>query len=181
MNKTRIIILCIVIAFVFAAGAAVTTYLVIKNTSDDEMYVEGERYNRLLKFFELDDIADMIDEYYYKELETDTLISGALKGFVEELNDGYSCFYPEEYFKYFDENTEGSYMGQGMLVDKDDNTGYIIVKRVFADTPAYEQNISAGNLITAIDGMDTSLMDTESAVSCLRGTDGTDITLSILA
>ena len=97
MNKTRIIILCIVIAFVFAAGAAVTTYLVIKNTSDDEMYVEGERYNRLLKFFELDDIADMIDEYYYKELETDTLISGALKGFVEELNDGYSCFYPEDF------------------------------------------------------------------------------------
>ena len=181
MSKKQTIILCIVIAFVFSVSSAVATYLVINNTEKDEMYVDAEKYNRLLKFFELDDIASLIDQHYYKDLETDVLTNGALKGFIDELNDDYSCFYPEEYFKYFDENTEGSYMGQGMLVDKDDETGYIIVKRVFADTPAYEQNITAGNLITSIDGLDTSQMDTECAVSCLRGTDGTDITLNLLA
>ena len=181
MNKKQIIALCAAIAFVFAACAAVTTFLIMRNSNKDEIYVAGDRYERLLKFFELDDIADLVDEHYYKEMESDELVRGALEGFLSELGDGYSKFYPEEYFKYFDENTEGSYMGQGMLVDKDDKTGYIIVKRVFADTPAYEQNISAGNMIKAIDGLDTSLMDAESAVSCLRGADGTDITLTVLA
>lgn len=181
MKKKQIIALCAAVAFMFAVGASVVTYLIMKHSNKDEIYVAGDRYNRLLKFFELDDIADLVDTNYYKESESDELVLGALKGFVNELGDGYSKFYPEEYFKYFDENTEGSYMGQGMLVDKDEETGYIRVNRVFADTPAHEQNISAGNLIKSIDGMDTSLMDAESAVSCLRGADGTDITLTVAA
>jgi len=108
-------------------------------------------------------------------------VEGALEGIMEHLGDGYSRFYDERYFQYFDENTEGSYMAQGMLVDKDTETGYIIVKRVFPETPAYEQNIVAGNYITAIDGMDTLSMDAECAVSCLRGKNGVEIKLDILA
>ncbi len=181
MGRTQKIIICVLIAVVFAAGGAVTTYLIMQHGSENELFVAGNRYERLMKFFELDDIADLIDEHYYKEVHTDELIDGALTGFIEDLGDGYSKYYPEEYFKYFDVNTEGSYIGQGMLISKDEDTGYVLVKRVFADTPADEQNIAPGNLIKSIDGMDTRLMDKESAVSCLRGGDGTEITLDISA
>ena len=153
----------------------------MKQAQKDDLYVAGEGYSRLMEFFELDDISGLIDKSYYREVELEQLLEGALEGVIENLGDGYSRFYPEKYFQYFDENTEGSYIAQGMLVDKDDETGYVIVNHVFADTPAFEQNIVAGNYITAIDGMDTRDMDAESAVSCLRGKNGVDITLDVLA
>ena len=181
MTKKTVIVLCICTAILFAVISAAGTYFILEQIRKDDLYVAGESYSRLMEFFELDDVSGLIDKNYYREVGTEELLEGALKGVVENLDDGYSRFYPERYFQYFDENTEGSYMAQGMLVDKDDETGYIVVKRVFADTPAFEQNIVAGNYITMIDGMDTRDMDAESAVSCLRGKNGVDISLSILA
>lgn len=169
MTKKHTLILCIVTAIVFAAISAVVTYFAFDLSHQDDIYIAGEKYARLLEFFEIDDVSEMISKNYYKEIETDMLVEGSLEGIMEHLDDGYSRFYDERYFQYFDENTEGSYIAQGMLVDKDAETGYIIVKRVFPETPAYEQNIVAGNYITAIDGMDTLSMDAECAVSCLRG------------
>jgi len=181
MTKKAAIVLCICTAIIFAVIAAGGTYFIMTHLQKDELYVAGDNYSRLMEFFELDDLSELIDKNYYREVEADQLLAGALEGVIENLDDGYSRFYPERYFQYFDENTEGSYMAQGMLVDKDDETGYIVVKRVFADTPAFEQNIVAGNYITSIDGMDTRDMDAESAVSCLRGKNGVNISLDILA
>ncbi len=181
MTKKTTVLLCICTAVIFAVIAAGGTYFIMKQAQKDDLYVAGESYSRLMEFFELDDVSELIDKNYHREVETDQLLEGALEGVIENLGDGYSRFYPERYFQYFDENTEGSYLAQGMLVDKDSETGYIIVNRVFADTPAFEQNIVAGNYITAIDGMDTREMDAESAVSCLRGKNGVDITLDVLA
>lgn len=181
MTKKQTLLLCIATAVVFAAVAAGITYFAINLHRQDDLYVAGENYNRLLEFFELDDVAELIEKNYYQEVDTDTLVEGSLEGVMEHLGDGYSRFYDERYFQYFDENTEGSYIAQGMLVDQDDKTGYILVKRVFPDTPAYEQNIVAGNYITAIDGMSTQKMDAESAVSCLRGKNGMEVKLDILA
>ena len=181
MTKKQILLLCIVTAVVFAGIAAAATYFAIDLRHQDDINIAGEKYQRLLEFFEIDHVSEMVGQSYYAEVETDQLVEGALEGVMENLGDGYSRFYDERYFQYFDENTEGSYMAQGMLVDKDAETGYIVVERVFPDTPAYEQNIVAGNYITAIDGMDTLSMDAECAVSCLRGKNGVEISLDILA
>lgn len=181
MTKKQILLLCIATAVVFAGISAAITYFAFHLRQQDDIYVAGEKYERLLEFFEIDSISDLVEQYHIEEVETDRLVEGALEGVLEHLGDDYSRFYDERYFQYFDENTEGSYIAQGMLVDKDAETGYIIVNRVFPDTPAYEQNIVAGNYITAIDGMDTQRMDAECAVSCLRGKNGMEITLDILA
>lgn len=181
MGKRQLLILCAAVAFVFASIAGVLTYVITKNSMKNEMYVPSEEYEWLLQLFEMNDVEQLIAEDYYTEIDNHELVVGALEGMVEQLGDGYSCFYREEYFQYFDEDTEGTYISQGMLIDKDDATDYVKVAYVFADTPAYEANITAGNLITTIDGMDTRDMDAECAVSCLRGNDGTEVTLEILA
>ena len=120
-----------------------------------------------------------MDESYYADTEDMNVSTGALKGMVSALGDGYSAFYEEEDFKYFDEKSEGSYIGQGMMLKKNRSTGYAMVSRVFADTPAFDANIQVGDLILEIDGRDTRKIDIDNAVSRLRGLDGTELSLKV--
>lgn len=181
MEKKKVLFLCIAIAVSCILAASCLTYYFTKTASKQEMYISGEQYDRLMTYFELDEIEKLIDDNYYTEIDADQLAQGSLQGMVEALGDGYSRYYPSEDFAYMDERTEGSYIGQGLMLEKDDLTGYMTVVRVFADTPAYDANILEGDLITLIDGRDTRLIDVENAVSRLRGQDGTTVTLSLIS
>ena len=64
-----------------------------------------------------------------------------------------------------------------MMLERDAATDYMRVTRVFADTPAYDANIVAGDLILSIDGSDTQYMEVQTALGRLRGIDGTKVTI----
>ena len=177
MTKKQIIILCVIVAVAFTVVSSTLTYYFTTN-SRGEIYLSGDEYERLMNYFEQDEIAELIAENYYDEVDRTALIDGTFKGMVESLGDGYSRYYDEEDFQYFDATAEGSYIGQGMLLTEDES-GYVRVSRVFPDTPAYEANITAGALILSIDGRDTREIDVENTVSRLRGKDGIDVKLRI--
>ena len=66
-----------------------------------------------MKYFELEDIRNIISENYIHEVDDNTLVQGSLRGVVDSLNDGYSAFYSEEDYQNFDENSEGSFYRAG--------------------------------------------------------------------
>lgn len=183
MTGRRLAFLLAAIVITVAAATAIITYSIAINNSRSvgEIYIAGEEYDRLMKYFEMDDVATEIENAYYQDADGEAMLVGALEGMVESLGDGYSRFYDEEDYKYFDERSEGSYIGLGMMLEKDEETGYARVSRVFADTPAYDSNILVGDLIAEIDGRDTREIDIDNAVSRLRGQDGTEVTLKIIS
>lgn len=181
MRGKRLIFLISAIVVVVAAVTALVTHAVTIETMREggEIYIKGDEYEKLMEYFELDDLKKVLDESYYADTEDMNVSTGALKGMVSALGDGYSAFYEEEDFKYFDEKSEGSYIGQGMMLKKNRSTGYAMVSRVFADTPAFDANIQVGDLILEIDGRDTRKIDIDNAVSRLRGLDGTELSLKV--
>ena len=183
MTGRRLAFLLAAVVITVAAATAIITYSIAINNSRSvgEIYIAGEEYDRLMKYFEMDDVATEIENAYYQDADGEAMLVGALEGMVESLGDGYSHFYDEEDYKYFDERSEGSYIGLGMMLEKDEETGYARVSRVFADTPAYDSNILVGDLIAEIDGRDTREIDIDNAVSRLRGQDGTEVTLKIIS
>lgn len=181
MTGKRLLFLIAAVFVTTAVAASLLAYnLGIKSArGTGEIYIEGDEYEKLLQYFELDDVKDVIQESYYTELEEAALTIGALKGMVEALGDGYSRFYEKEDFQYFDAKSEGSYIGQGMMLRRNAATGYAEVSKVFADTPAFEANILEGDLVLSIDGRDTRDIDIDNAVSRLRGVDGTKLVLKV--
>ncbi len=56
---------------------------------------------------------------------------------------------------------------------------YPVVQRVFADTPAYDAGIAAGDIILSVDGKDLRILDLDGVLGRIRGVEGTKAKLVV--
>ena len=180
MRKEKLIFLLVAVGLTAAIIAAIATYYItIKKAETGEIYLKDQTYEELQKYFEIGKIKELIHTYYFEETDENELISGALQGMVNGLHDGESALYNKEEYRYFDENSLNSLIGEGMLLRYDavENKPYIY--RVLADTPAYDAGMQSGDRILKIDEYDASYMDVDLALGLVRGTDGTTFTITV--
>ena len=85
---------------------------------------------------------------YYKEVDTEKLIDGAISGMLKSLDDNYSNFIDKDNSS-FNEALQGSYEGVGLEVYS--NGKDVIVLTVFANSSAEEAGLKSGDKIIAID------------------------------
>ena len=66
----------------------------------------------------------VLEKEYLGEIDDETLVEGALKGYVEALGDLYTEYYTKEEMEKLMDTTNGNYVGIGiyMLVDKEKQT-----------------------------------------------------------
>lgn len=143
--------------------------------TDEELAIV-ERYSRL------EEVRKIVSENYYKELDDDVLVQGAIDGMLAAIEDPYTFYYTVDDMIAQSEEQEGKYHGIGASVTMD-GEGHIRIVRVFKDSPAYKAGLLAGDLIYAID--DTVLdiqtaKDLDDAVTLMRGEDDTEVTLTIM-
>jgi carboxyl-terminal processing protease len=86
---------------------------------------------------------------------------------------------PEE-FKNMQVETSGELTGVGIQLTQDEKTKKLVVISPIEDTPAFTAGILAKDIITKIDGKSTEGMDTNQAVTLIRGEANTEVTLNIL-
>lgn len=184
MQKGKRIFLAVVALVVVIAISSIVTYTVtVHKMNTGEIYLKDDSYAELMQYFELKSVRQIVEAHYAKQLEeeeSEALVHGAIAGMMKSLGDGYSAFYTEEeYNSYFDEKLDGSHIAQGMLISLSETTGYPVIKRVFADTAAYEAGIQAGDSILAIEGESTQGKDINILLGNIRGVEGTEVTLLI--
>ena len=182
MQKGKQIFLAVVALVVVIAISSIVTYAVtVHKMNTGEIYLKDDSYAELMQYFELKSVRQIVEAHYAKQLEeeeSEALVHGAIAGMMKSLGDGYSAFYTEEeYNSYFDEKLDGSHIAQGMLIGLSETTGYPVIKRVFADTAAYEAGIQAGDSILAIEGESTQGKDINILLGNIRGVEGTEVTL----
>lgn len=123
-------------------------------------------------------IISLIKIHSLKELSAAELLEGSMKGMIEALDDPYSAYLEPEVFKEITERIHGTYAGVGLLITiaEDD---LLTVVSPFKGSPAHKAGILSGDIITAIDGRNTSDMDLETASNLMRGKPGTKVTLTV--
>ena len=109
-------------------------------------------------------VADIIDSYYYDDVDKQMIYKGAVKGMMEALGDEYSGFIDEEEYQNLMENLTGEFKGIGVQVAIDPEDNLITVIAPIEDTPAHRAGIKTGDKIIAVDDVPVSLDNYDEAI-----------------
>ncbi|MBD2613059.1 MAG: carboxyl-terminal processing protease CtpC [Nostoc sp. ZfuVER08] len=103
----------------------------------------------------------------------------SIREMLKKLDDPYTRFMDPEEFKNMQVDTSGELTGIGITISQDEKTKQLVVIAPIEDTPAFKAGILAKDVILKIDNKNTKGMDTNQAVSLIRGEPGTQVTLTI--
>ena len=117
-----------------------------------------------------------IEETYVEKVESDAIVTSAIRGMLGTLDPHSSYFTPQEYAR-MRERQEGRYYGIGVSIVSLDNDITAVV--VFEGSPAYKKGIRSGDIISKVAGESAKGWTTEKAMSVLRGPKGTPVQIEI--
>jgi carboxyl-terminal processing protease len=104
----------------------------------------------------------------------------SIREMLKKLDDPYTRFMDPEEFKNMQVDTSGELKGIGIQIGLDEKTKKLTVIAPIEDTPAFKAGVLAKDIIIKINGKNTEGMDTNQAVSLIRGEEGTKVNLTIL-
>lgn len=116
---------------------------------------------------ELNEVYEIINTSYYKDVDKKTLVEGAINGMLSSLDDPHTSYFDADSTENFNEVMNGSYDGIGAEITID-NDGNIIVASVFKNSPAEENGMQFVDIITEVNGKSTIGMTTTQVVTLIK-------------
>ena len=126
---------------------------------------------------QLADVMQLIKEQYVVPVDDATLLHGAIKGMLGNL-DPHSDFLEKSDYQDMQDLTSGQYNGIGIDVGVDQDGNIIVVSPVDG-SPAAKAGIQAGDAILSVDGTSTDGLSLDQASQLLRGKLGSKVTLEL--
>ncbi len=161
-------------AIVAALTFSLTTVFSMNNFTD-MVYNVRERESMYQKLAEID---RAVREKYPDPVDETKLMDSVAGGYVGGLSDSYGKYYTAAEYNLHLQSQEGKYVGIG-VVPQIDPSGYLYIKEVYPESPAYNAQIMAGDLIIKIDEADLTPENSQDMMSMLRGDAGTKVALVI--
>ena len=112
-----------------------------------EPLTEAAKKSRYEKLELFNKVLYLIESQYYREVDTEKLIEGAMNGMMNTL-DPHSAFLDREIFAKMQEETSGEFGGLGIEVTQKD--GLLVIITPIEDSPAYKAGIKPGDKIVEI-------------------------------
>lgn len=156
------------------AIAILSLFVVFWNSSDSLVSAKEKNIYKEIKTF--NEVLDMVQKNYVDQVDSSSLIQGAINGMIKTL-DPHSAFMTPDVYKGLEEETQGHFGGIGIEITlvKD----VLTVVSPIEDTPAYKAGVKSGDQIIKIDGKTTKDISMMEAVIKLRGKKGTKVTITI--
>lgn len=182
--------LVVLTAFVTFMITAFSMYSYFNNTSLVSMFETSSSENSensensskktdLEKY--LKKIKNTINKYYLwnDQIDEEKLNEGAIKGYVEGLGDEYTEYIPAEEMKDYTENITGNFVGIGIYMVADKESGRVVVYYPIPGSPAEGAGIKAGDQIISVDGTEYTSDDFNTIADHIKGEAGTTVKLEI--
>lgn len=189
-KKNRVyktIMLVILTAFVTFMITAFSMYSYFNNTSlvslldtsSSESNEESTKNTDLEKY--LKKIKTTINKYYLwnDKIDDEKLKEGAIKGYVDGLGDEYTEYIPADEMKDYTENITGNFVGIGIYMIADKDSGRVVVYYPIPESPAEKAGIKAGDQIISVDGTEYTADDFDNIADYIKGEEGSSVKLVI--
>ena len=151
-KKLTIISVCIITAIIVGmVGASIALSLTRSGTYLPYTPGTENEGTHSPHFEKLSEIYALIDNFYYTEIDPDTMIQGAIDGMLATLGDPYTFYYSSEQWNTVSSSRNGDNIGIGIQVQAFDD-GNIYVTRVFPGGSAYEAGIQKGDILYSANG-----------------------------
>lgn len=122
----------------------------------------------------------MLEEKYIGEIDDEKLLEGAIKGYIEGLNDPYTEYLTKEEMQEFTEQTNSEYVGIGVYISNNRSNNTLLIVGVMKNSPALEAGMQAGDVIEKIEGVAYAGDQLNEATSILKGKEGTTVKVTVL-
>ena len=156
-----------------------TTISDLVTGADDTVTISRAEYDRLQRYAELDEIWQIVEQYYYQEPDTEAMLDGAEMGLLYGLGDPYTYYYTPDQYAQLWADDEGEYAGIGIQIMGDYTTGLCTISRVFLDSPALDAGLRKGDVLTRVEDIDVVTTTLQDAVNIMRGEPGTPVNVQV--
>ena len=129
------------------------------------------------KYRLLSEIINKLEDEYYSEVPSDTLLQAAIDGLMSKF-DNYTYYMNNTELDEFRDDSSGLFNGIGVNVDVIDN--YITVKSPRKNSPASNAGIKAGDRIIKVNGKDITGITIEESSKLIRGEVGSNVVISVI-
>ncbi len=147
--------------------------------SENPISVSAKANNKSITS-KLEKYREIIDKYYLGEIDETKLEEGAIKGYIEGLEDPYTEYISKEDMDTYLDDTMGNFVGIGIYMIKNTKYDKIQVLSTIKGSPAEKAGIQAGDLIVSADGIEYKADDMTTASNKIKGEEGTKVTVEIL-
>ena len=177
----RTIMLVILAAFITFMVTSICFY---------QYFVKGNSLNKYLTLMTSDENQDisqtletyksLINKYYLGEVDEESLKEGAIKGYIEGLNDPYTEYISKEDMDDYLEDTMGNFVGIGIYMVQDTESNRIMVLAPIKNSPAEKAGIKPGDLIISVNGEECTADQMTAIATKIKGEEGSTVKLQIL-
>ena len=170
-NLLEVIIIMIITAiFGILIGSGVVYFTggkIIKSvsTSNGDLDELVSTYNQLL------------DDYYDK-IDKEKLVEAGIKGMLEYLDDPYSTYMDVDTANAFNEEVEGSFVGMGVEISRQEN-GEVKIVTIFENSPAEKSGFKVGDVFVKVGDKIVDNLTTTDVSKLIKGKVGTSINITI--
>ena len=138
----KIIMLMVIVAFI--------TFLVTSIGMQEYFYGNNNKEGTNEIVSEINNYRKIIDKYYLGEVDEEKLKEGAIKGYIEGLEDPYTEYISKEDMQDYLEDTMGNFVGIGIYMVQDTEENKIMVLSPIKNSPAEKAGIQPGDYIIKI-------------------------------
>ena len=132
-----------------------------------------------LDYSSVEEIYDELKSSYDGQLTRSQLLDGIKTGLAQATGDPYTEYFSPKAAKQFNEQLSGSFSGIGAVLGKDKANNLVVISPI-AGSPADKAGLKAADIISEINKTSTIGMNTDEAVSRIRGDVGTKVTLKLI-
>ena len=175
----KIIMLVVLVAFITFLVTSIGMYQYLTNRDLGNYLITSSKESGDIKN-EIDKYKAIIDKYFLGEVDEEKLKEGAIKGYIEGLDDPYTEYISKEDMEDYMADTTGNFVGIGIYMVKDTESNKIMVLAPIKGSPAEKAGILPGDLIVSIDGVQYTAEEMTVAANKIKGETDSTVKLEIL-
>jgi carboxyl-terminal processing protease len=122
-------------------------------------------------------IIEYLQGRYYRAVDVKKLEESGVTGMLKSLNDPWTEYLSPSLVRWFEQDLKGTYSGIGATMEMQGTK--MLVKSVFAGSPAQTAGLTAGDQIISVNGRPTSGLSLVANIAHIKGRAGTKVTLVV--